>query len=528
MIRAVGIYALLALALAMPMQEAAAQDPVGGAIVGGATGAILGGVLGGGRGAAIGAIIGGATGAAIGAEGEPRPGGYRYYQDACYQQQRDGAWLAVSPEYCALAPAFAQDSIGIAVDIAPPPLPVYDQPPIPAPGYIWTPGYWAWDDDTGYYWVPGTWVLPPEPALLWTPGYWGWNDGVYAFHEGYWGPEVGFYGGVYYGYGYTGEGYEGGYWRGGAFFYNRTVNNISNVQISNVYNKTVVVNNVTNVSYNGGTGGTTAQATPQQVAAANQQHVAPTPQQTQHMQMAAKDPALSLNNNQGHPSVAATTHAAQLSGAGVAAAHPGTPVAAIAPQGHNVSGTSGAATGNAPAGQGAKTGPGNAATIQGNHALPGVQSPGTTGAKVAPGANTATLPGNHTLPGVQSPGTVGTGAAGTKTGTGNTATLPGNHALPGVQQHGGTTTGTGTATGNSAGSPPSGTASTSPANKLPTTAVTPPPPPPHAAVTPPPPPPHAAAPPPPRVAAPAPRPGGPPPRPPAPTAKPKCQPGQQC
>ena len=225
----------------------------------------------------------------------------------------------------------------IAVDIAPPPLPVYDQPPIPAPGYIWTPGYWAWDDDTGYYWVPGTWVLPPEPALLWTPGYWGWNDGVYAFHEGYWGPEVGFYGGVSYGYGYTGEGYEGGYWRGGAFFYNRTVNNISNVQISNVYNKTVVVNNVTNVSYNGGAGGTTAQATPQQIAAANQQHVPPTPQQTQHMQMAAKDPALSLNNNQGHPTVAATTHAAQLSGAGVVAAHPGTPVAAIAPQGHNVS-----------------------------------------------------------------------------------------------------------------------------------------------------------------------------------------------
>jgi hypothetical protein len=61
-------------------------------------------------------------------------------------------------------------------------LPVYDQPPIPAPGYTWTPGYWAWDDDTGYYWIPGTWVLPPEPALLWTPG------------------------GVSYGFGYTGAG----------------------------------------------------------------------------------------------------------------------------------------------------------------------------------------------------------------------------------------------------------------------------------------------------------------------------------
>jgi hypothetical protein len=40
----------------MPVQEAAAQDPVGGAILGGAAGAILGGALGGGRGAATGAI----------------------------------------------------------------------------------------------------------------------------------------------------------------------------------------------------------------------------------------------------------------------------------------------------------------------------------------------------------------------------------------------------------------------------------------------------------------------------------------
>jgi hypothetical protein len=374
--------------------------------------------------------------AAIGAEGELRPGGYRYYQDACYQQQPDGAWLAVSPEYCAPAPPFAPDGIGIAVDIAPPPLPVYDQPPIPAPGYMWAPGYWAWDDDTGYYWVPGTWVLPPEPALLWTPGYWGWNDGVYAFHEGYWSPEVGFYGGVSYGYGYTGAGYEGGYWRGGAFFYNRTVNNISNVSVTNVYNRTVIVNNTTNVSYNGGTGGTTVQATPQQITAANQQHVPPTAAQTQHVQAAAKDPALSLNSNQGHPTVAATTHAAQLSGAGVVAAHPGTPVAAIAPQGHNV------AAGAAMSG---------------------------------------------------------------------TASTPPVNKLPTTAVH-----------------PPPPHAAVTPAPPPPHAAVTPSPPPPaappppHAATTPPAPPPHAAAPPPPRVAAPAPRPVGPPPRPPGPTAKPKC------
>jgi hypothetical protein len=242
--------------------------------------------------------------------------------------------LSISSHW-ALTPAFAQIDVVISVDVAPPPLPVYDQPPIPAPGYLWVPGYWAWDDDTGYYWVPGTWVLPPEPELLWTPGYWGWDDGYYGFHEGYWGPHIGFYGGVVYGFGYDGIGYEGGYWRNGAFFYNRTVNNIANVAIVSVYSKTVVINNRTNVSFNGGAGGTTVKPTPEQLAIAKEHHVAATGDQTRHAQEAAKDPALSLASNHGHPTVAATTRAAQFKGPGVIAAQPGQPIAAVSPKGHS-------------------------------------------------------------------------------------------------------------------------------------------------------------------------------------------------
>jgi len=54
--------------------------------------------------------------------------------------------------------ASAQVAVGITISaqIAPPPLPVYDQPPIPGEGYLWTPGYWAYDEGDGYYWVPGT------------------------------------------------------------------------------------------------------------------------------------------------------------------------------------------------------------------------------------------------------------------------------------------------------------------------------------------------------------------------------------
>jgi hypothetical protein len=220
------------------------------------------------------------------------------------------------------AAAHAQASISISVNIAPPPLPVYEQPPIPAEGYLWVPGYWSWDQsEDDFYWVPGTWVEAPQPDLLWTPGYWGWNDGAYVFYSGYWAPEVGFYGGIDYGYGYTGEGYAGGRWDHGAFFYNRAVNNIANVTISNVYNQTVVVNNnARNVSYNGGNGGATVRPTPQQMAAAKAQHVEATPLQRQHAEAASKNRALFLKQNHGEPAIAATPRPGVFEGAGVSRA----------------------------------------------------------------------------------------------------------------------------------------------------------------------------------------------------------------
>src|ERR1700744_4524132 len=105
----------------------------------------------------------------------------------------------------------AQISVGISVHVAPPAIPVYEQPPCPTDGYLWVPGYWAWDDDAAqYYWVPGYWSAPPSVGLLWTPGYWGWGGGAYAWHAGYWGPHVGFYGGGNYGFGFGGGGVFGG------------------------------------------------------------------------------------------------------------------------------------------------------------------------------------------------------------------------------------------------------------------------------------------------------------------------------
>ena len=115
------------------------------------------------------------------------------------------------------------------------------------PGFPVTSGRPATGRDgrlCGYYWVPGTWVVAAGVVgLLWTPGYWAWNDGGYAFTAGYWGPTVGFYGGIDYGFGYNGFGYWGGRWDHDRFEYNRAVNNFGNVQITNVYNQTVIHNN---------------------------------------------------------------------------------------------------------------------------------------------------------------------------------------------------------------------------------------------------------------------------------------------
>ena len=143
----------------------------------------------------------------------------------------------------------------ISVGFGPPAIPVYEQPPCPEDGYIWTPGYWAWSDDDGdYYWVPGTWVPAPETGYLWTPPYWAWNDGAFVFYDGYWGPHIGFYGGINYGFGYFGDGFEGGRWDNGHFFYNRSVTNVNVTIVHNVYNTTVVNRSETRISYNGGNG----------------------------------------------------------------------------------------------------------------------------------------------------------------------------------------------------------------------------------------------------------------------------------
>src|SRR6516164_431947 len=214
------------------------------------------------------------------------------------------SWIFLAALVFLLTPSFSPAQVAVVVRMGPPPLPVYDQPVCPDEGYLWTPGYWAWDPDAAeYYWVPGTWVLTPEPGLLWTPGYWGWVD---------------------YGYGYPGEGFYGGKWQGNVYRYNAAVTNVDTTIVHNTYN-TQVTNNYTTVnpvSYNGGNGGTVARPTSAEMAVAQEAHRQATPMQMQQQQTARSNREFRVSVNRGNPPVAATPKPGVFTGPGVVAARP--------------------------------------------------------------------------------------------------------------------------------------------------------------------------------------------------------------
>ena len=202
--------------------------------------------------------------------------------------------------------ASAQVAIGIGVQIGPPAIPVYVQPPCPEPNLIWAPGYWAWGP-YGYYWVPGAWVAAPEPGLLWTPGWWGWRRNAYFWHTGYWGPRVGYYGGINYGFGYFGFGYVGGYWDRDRFFYNRDVDHLDDRYIHNVYDQRVERRDFhwNRAGFNG-PGGIRARVTREQLLAARDRRFGATQEQIRQVSFARGNRALRVSFNHGRPPIAAT------------------------------------------------------------------------------------------------------------------------------------------------------------------------------------------------------------------------------
>jgi hypothetical protein len=204
-----------------------------------------------------------------------------------------------------LVPVSSQAGVFISVGFAPPMLPVYDQPPCPEPGLMWTPGYWAYGPD-GYFWVPGAWVPAPYDGALWTPPYWGWSGGQYVFHDGYWGRHVGYYGGVNYGFGYFGIGFAGGEWRGRDFFYNTAVMHVDRGRVHGIFEdrgrmERGFVDRNSRVAFSGGPGGIRHDPRPEERFADRDQHMGRTSFQQQHQNSAMGDRNSYMRNNGGRP-----------------------------------------------------------------------------------------------------------------------------------------------------------------------------------------------------------------------------------
>jgi VHL beta domain/WXXGXW repeat (2 copies) len=226
------------------------------------------------------------------------PPGGRYTQPTFYGHN----WLvATMSEQCLGVFKTSPESIEAgSASFPPPPIPDYEQSPPPEENLIWTPGYWAWNQDIGnYYWVDDAWIAAPIVGYLWTPGYWAVQHGAFAWRPGYWGPHVGFYGGINYGYGYFGRGFVGGSWRNGRMMYNSAVINVGRFHLTNTYDEPVPhAATITRVSYTGG-GGISARPNAAELAAATEIHIPSTAAQSRQLHAAQNNPATRSGINNG-------------------------------------------------------------------------------------------------------------------------------------------------------------------------------------------------------------------------------------
>ena len=111
------------------------------------------------------------------------------------------------------------------------------------------------------------------------------SGGKYLWHAGYWGPQVGFYGGINYGNGYFGSGFNGGRWEGGVFKHNTVIANVDRTVVHNTYEDRTVVKEVKapNHAFNG-KGGIKAEPSLPKWRPAARHTKAPTPAQVSHAQ----------------------------------------------------------------------------------------------------------------------------------------------------------------------------------------------------------------------------------------------------
>jgi len=82
-------------------------------------------------------------------------------------------------------PLSSQARVDVDINVAPPP-PRYEVVPAPRAGFVWAPGYWAWDNGHHrHIWRRGHYVRERH-GHRWVPDRWAEHDGRYRYEPGRW------------------------------------------------------------------------------------------------------------------------------------------------------------------------------------------------------------------------------------------------------------------------------------------------------------------------------------------------------
>jgi hypothetical protein len=82
-------------------------------------------------------------------------------------------------------PLASQARVDVDINVAPPP-PRYEVVPAPRVGFVWAPGYWAWDNGhRRHVWRRGHYVRERH-GHRWVPDRWAEHDGRYRYEPGRW------------------------------------------------------------------------------------------------------------------------------------------------------------------------------------------------------------------------------------------------------------------------------------------------------------------------------------------------------
>ena len=96
--------------------------------------------------------------------------------------------LTTSAASAVLMAPVAQAQVRGSVDIrigTPPPPPRYESAPPPRRGYVWAPGYWAWDGHR-HVWVGGHWERVRRGYHHYAPPGWHQDPDGWRFNRGGW------------------------------------------------------------------------------------------------------------------------------------------------------------------------------------------------------------------------------------------------------------------------------------------------------------------------------------------------------